>query len=215
MTVTASGIWTPDAGDDYALTTDLAAMAASIETATNSIVDNAISKNASSAVNHAALPMLNNSPGDVRVTVDTRIIWTWDGTRWTPTAGKLPWCHVFTTGVTNLGTTYSAIDFGAGSSSGAHGGTTFTVPAGCSGLYQISFGGRVAPNAANVFVAVFVNGAEQGGTSAVSGGQDYLSNTVVLNLTAGHTVQMRGRVFTGSGTIAAGANWDVSFLHAT
>lgn len=33
MPTTAAGIWTPDAGDDYALTTDLAAMASSIDNA--------------------------------------------------------------------------------------------------------------------------------------------------------------------------------------
>lgn len=214
MTVTASGIWTPDAGDDYALTTDLAAMASSVETAIVNNVSTAVAKSGSAVANHGALPMTGNTAGDQRVTTDTRIVWTWDGTRWIAVAGKLPWCHVLTTGVTNLGTSYTPVNFQAGSSSGAHWEQTFTVPAGCTGLYQISFGGRVTPNAANMIGAVFVNGAEAAGTSFTSGGQDWVSQTCVLSMTAGSTFQVRVRVFSGTGTLHQGATLDVTYLHA-
>lgn len=178
-------------------------------------VGTAVAKKGSAVANYGALPPLGNTPGDQRVTTDTRILWTWDGTRWIPTSGKLPWCHAFTSGTVAVGTSYAAVSFNSGSSSGAHGGSNFTVPAGCTGLYQVTFGARVSPNTANLIGVFYVNNAEVAGTTFTSGGQDWVSSTSLLNLVAGAVLQVRVRVFAGSATLESGASLDVSYLHAT
>jgi hypothetical protein len=42
-------------------------------------------------VNAAALPPLGNQPGDVRLTLDTFIMYVWNGVAWAPPAGSFPY----------------------------------------------------------------------------------------------------------------------------
>lgn len=41
--------------------------------------------------NAAALPLLGNQPGDARITLDTLIIYVWNGAAWVPPAGSSPY----------------------------------------------------------------------------------------------------------------------------
>lgn len=79
MAVTSpDDIWTPDAGDDYALTTDLAAMADTIQ--------DAITNNRVSLIGLDSARPANGTPGVVNgmtwYSTDTGVTWRYNGTIW-------------------------------------------------------------------------------------------------------------------------------------
>lgn len=77
-TTSPDNIWSPDAGDDYALTTDLAAMADTVQ--------DAITANKSALSGLDASRPANGSPGLVNgmtwYSTDTKTTWRYDGSVW-------------------------------------------------------------------------------------------------------------------------------------
>lgn len=77
-TTSPDNIWSPDAGDDYALTTDLAAMADTIQ--------DAITANRVDLLGLDSARPANGSPGLVDgmtwYSTDTRTLWRYNGTIW-------------------------------------------------------------------------------------------------------------------------------------
>lgn len=77
-TTSPDNIWTPDAGDDYALTTDLAAMADTVQ--------DAITNNRVSLIGLDSARPANGTPGLVNgmtwYSTDTGITWRYNGTIW-------------------------------------------------------------------------------------------------------------------------------------
>ncbi|QOC59370.1 hypothetical protein SEA_LIFES_44 [Microbacterium phage Lifes] len=77
-TTSPDNIWTPDAGDDYALTTDLAAMADTIQDAITANNNNLSGLDANRPANGS--PGLAN--GMTWYSTDTRVTWRYDGSTW-------------------------------------------------------------------------------------------------------------------------------------
>lgn len=77
-TTSPDNIWTPDAGDDYALTTDLAAMADTVQ--------DAITANRTDLIGLDANRPANGSAGLVNgmtwYSTDTRVTWRYNGSTW-------------------------------------------------------------------------------------------------------------------------------------
>lgn len=77
-TTSPDNIWTPDAGDDYALTTDLAAMADTIQDALNT----AKAYRAGTNATRLALAGADLFEGLTFYTTDTNALWRYNGTTW-------------------------------------------------------------------------------------------------------------------------------------
>lgn len=77
-TTSPDNIWTPDAGDDYALTTDLAAMADTVQDALNTVKTYRPLTNAQ----RLALTGADLFEGLVVYTTDTNALWKYDGSTW-------------------------------------------------------------------------------------------------------------------------------------
>lgn len=81
MAVTSpDNIWTPDAGDDYALTVDLAAMADTVQDALNTVKTYRVGTNAE----RIALTGADLFEGLSFYATDTNALWRYNGTAWEP-----------------------------------------------------------------------------------------------------------------------------------
>lgn len=85
-TTSPDNIWTPDSGDNYALTTDLAAMADTVQDALSDIRDDSAAFIGTNAQRTAlTAPALRE--GITWYATDTNIRWFYDGANWITNEG--------------------------------------------------------------------------------------------------------------------------------
>lgn len=84
-TTSPDNIWTPDSGDDYALTVDLAAMADSVQDALNTVKNYQVGTEAQ----RAALGPSSRFDGLKFYATDTDLEWFYDGSAWKLAPGYL------------------------------------------------------------------------------------------------------------------------------
>lgn len=104
-TTSPDNIWSPDAGDDYALTTDLAAMADTVQDAINANRVGRIGTNAE----RLALTGGDLFEGLTFRTTDTRRDWVYTSGAWTQRMAP----YALATGTATIGTTETTVNFPA------------------------------------------------------------------------------------------------------
>lgn len=86
MAVTSpDNIWSPDAGDDYALTVDLAAMADTVQDAIDSVRGGTGSRRGTNTERDASAP----TTGDLWVSTNDGYVYRWSGTTWLYAPGQV------------------------------------------------------------------------------------------------------------------------------
>jgi len=107
-TTSPDNIWTPDAGDDYALTTDLAAMADTIQEALSD------SKNYVPETNALRLARTGSDlfEGLVVWTTDTKILWRYTSGAWVRSLPGQPFAQA--AGISPGGSGFITVSFPAG-----------------------------------------------------------------------------------------------------
>lgn len=105
-TTTPDNIWSPDAGDDYALTTDLAAMA---DTVQDAITDNRVGRIGTNA-ERLALAGGDLFEGLTFRTTDTKLDWVYTSGDWTRRMAPF----AMAAGIATIGTSETTVTFPAG-----------------------------------------------------------------------------------------------------
>lgn len=193
-TTTPDNIPYPTTGDNLTpLGTWLTNIATGVQNALN------LRARVHTAASFASLPTTGLTAGVSRGwATDTRRLFLWDGSKWVLIGGAIPYASVRVASDLSVGTAYSSLSAQSG---GIASGISFTVPAGCGGIYD--WGAMLrGGNTSNFYVQPFVNGSASG-QELVSGGQDTLTGYGQLALNAGDVVNFRAKVFTGSTTISA------------
>lgn len=194
VTTSPDGLFSPDGPSQYNLTVDLAAMQVSNQAALTNRVRHY------TATTVAGLPTtgLAGSNPSGWTTNDQRE-WRWTGTKWALVGGRFPTAQTklanaftLTTGGNDITTTNNGF---------ANAGT-FTIPAGCGGIYAYSFAALLAAETA-AYIQPTVNGTNSGFESG-NAAQRGFSGGGILSLNAGDIVRFRGRTF--SGTVALDVN---------
>lgn len=102
MAVTSpDNIWTPDAGDDYALTTDLAAMADTVQDAITDLRSDIGYRTDLTDAQRLALTGGDLFEGLRVWTTDTRVLWTYTQSAWVRSLPGQPYMMAAGSGTTN------------------------------------------------------------------------------------------------------------------
>jgi len=189
-TTSPDNIWTPDSGDNYALTTDLAATADSIQDAISGLRLNGATGLIDTTANRPAAGV----KGRTFYATDTDILWFDDGSTWKNRTPGIYVGAISPTGTINgtntlswllTASAFNGVDTGGFYSAAEP--TRITLP--YTGAYEISFTGRtngasgvtwgcsISGGAANAYISASGVGAAGAATAG--------SRTAIMTFTAG------------------------------